>query len=86
MTDPKLIKSKVLISYQADDGYFAELTYSTIARRKEDPKGALLEGITEAARLLALFGFEDQARAGVEAAFARVKEFKEQRAQAQKES
>jgi len=77
MTDPKLVKSKALISYEADDGYSSETTYPAIARRREDPKGALLGGIGEAARVLALFGFEAEARAEVEAAFARVREWRD---------
>ena len=81
MTEPKLVKSKVFIGYQADDGYSAEMTWSTIERRKEDPKGALLEGIAESARLLALFGFEAEARAEVDAAFSRIKDWREKRAE-----
>lgn len=78
--DPKLIKSRVLIAYTSDDKYSMSTEMKTgkgshnpSTGQPFPPENALLDGIEELARICALFGFEDQARAGVEGAFARVR-------------
>lgn len=66
-TYPKLTRSKVTISYRADDGYSSEVTYGDL-RGDSDPKQVLLEAHRETARLLTLFNFEAEARAIAEEA------------------
>lgn len=79
MADPKLKRSSATIRYRATDGYRSEVTFSQIGRRGIDcpPEAPLLEAIDELARLLALFGFEKQAREKVDEACKRVAEWRE---------
>ena len=68
MADPTLKKTLVQIRYTASTGYRAEMTCKAgegVAHLQTGepvpPEKALLAGIEELARLLALFGFEQQA-------------------------
>lgn len=63
--------TSVRIAYSSSDGYRCESAYSS--GRAVTPKAALVDAIDELARILALFGFEDETRAAVEDAFKRVK-------------
>jgi hypothetical protein len=86
MADPKLKKTSVVIRYTASTGHRAEMTCKAgedVAHLKTGkpvpPEKALLSGIEELARLLALFGFEQQAREAVDGAFGRVAEWRKSR-------
>lgn len=90
MSDPKLKKTSVAISYKSNDGY--SMTTSMKAgdgcfhlktHEPIPPEHALLEGIEELARLTALFGFREEAERRVNDAFERVA--KSQAARAQKQ-
>ncbi len=67
MADPKIVKSSVVIKYRATDGYSADTAFgggrgaSTVAAHQP-----LLDAYAELARLLALFGYEEEARAAAE--------------------
>lgn len=76
MPDPKLIAAKVVIHHRADDGYRSEVCYGSL-RDLDDrlAKDALLAAHSETARLLALYGFADEAKAEANDAFAAVAAF-----------
>ena len=86
MSDPKLERTSVQITYRADDGYKAEVGYKSgkgvraFEGGPTRPEAALLAGVEELARLTALFGFEAEARQAFDAATARVNEWRAQRA------
>ena len=71
--DPKLTRALVSLSHKSSDGYSAEAHFGQFGG---DPKSALLAGLDETARLLALYGFGDEARATVDAALGRVAAWK----------
>lgn len=79
MTDPTLKRTRVLIAYTGSDGYRSEWQAKGGVGSKAPAEGPLLAGIEELARMLALFGFEDEARKRVDGAFARVREWRETR-------
>lgn len=87
MADPKLKRTSVQIRYTSSDGYRSEFGAkagegSKNLKTGEDvpPQHALIEALGELARLAALFGFEAEAREAAEGAFARVAEWRAQRA------
>lgn len=71
MSTPTLKSTSVRIAYSSSDGYRAESGYGS--SKAATPRDALVGAIDELARILALFGFEDEARAAVEDACKRVK-------------
>lgn len=71
MSDPKLKSASVRMIYTSTDGYRAETGFSS--RQAATPQEALLGAIDELARVLALFGFADEAQAAVTDACERVK-------------
>lgn len=86
MADPTLKRTSVRIKYTGSDGYRAEFstkggTGSVNFKSGEEvpPQAALIFALEELARLTALFGFEAEARAAAEGAFARVAEWRAQR-------
>jgi hypothetical protein len=74
MSDPTLKRARVTIAYTGSDGYRSEFSCKGGAGAVASPEKAMLASIDELARLLALFGFENQARETVEQAFTRVRE------------
>lgn len=76
MSDPKIVRSRVVVDYSADDGYACEVGYKGT---KDAPASGLLSGLDEIARLLALFGMQDEARRVVDDAFGRVAAWKSKR-------
>lgn len=84
MADPKLTNSSVRIKYASDDGYKVETDFTNHGPKKAEPHQMLLDGIEEAARILALFGYEAEAREAVEGAFKRIAVWRANRAQEQK--
>lgn len=80
MADPILKSTSVKISYSASDGYRSEVGFGS--NRAPTPHDALIGSIEEMARVLALFGFEAEARTAVESAFQRVAEWRSARAAA----
>lgn len=58
MSDPKIVRSSVVIKYQSDDGYSYEATFN----KGVTPEIPMLEATEELARLTALFGFEKEAQ------------------------
>ena len=74
MADPKLTAVSVIVRYVSDDGHRSEATYRNTTKQK--PEDALVEGVQEVARLLALFGFEAEAKAAFEGALQRVADWK----------
>lgn len=77
MADPTLKSTSVQIKYTASDGYRSEVGFGS--NRSATPQAALIGSIEELARVLALFGFEAEARAAVDASFARVAEWRANR-------
>lgn len=73
MADPTLKSASVQINYTGSDGYRSEVGFSS-TRTKAAPHLVLVEGLEELARVLALFGYETDARAAVDAACKRVAE------------
>lgn len=71
--DPVLTYAAVQIAYHANDGYRGT---ESIGGRGQDPKVAMLAALDELTRVLALFGFETEARAAAEGAFERVAAFR----------
>lgn len=78
MSDPKLKKACVEITYEASDGYRSGFSVRSGRGTGHPPETAMLAAVEELARLLALFGFEDEARSRV-GAFARVAEWRKNR-------
>lgn len=76
MADPKLKSSSVRIQYASDDGYKLDVDYTNRGPKKAEPHKMLLAGIKENARILALFGFEAEAREAVDSAFQGVAEWR----------
>jgi len=76
--DPRLTKTSVIIRIKADDGYSAKTEYAD-KLKVSTPETPLLDGIEEVARLLALYGYQNEARERVERAFRRVDDFNEKR-------
>lgn len=70
MSDPKLKSCSVRITYSATDGYRSEVGFGS--NRASSPHAALLDAIDELARVLALFGFADEACTAVAQACNRV--------------
>lgn len=86
MEDPKLKKTSVKIIYSANDGYRAECEYKGGQGTKHlktgeevPPQEALIDALTELARLTALFGFENEAKTAFDDANLRVAEWRKQR-------
>lgn len=71
MTAPTLKSASVQLIYRASDGY--RMTTGFSSRMAETPSATLLAAIDELARVLALFGFEEEARSAVDDACNRVK-------------
>lgn len=88
MDDPKLVRSRVVISYRADDDFRSEEAYASgkgvplFGGVASEPQAALLQGLQELARLTALFGFEDEALKAFNEARARVADWKAKRPKA----
>lgn len=76
MGDPVLKKTRVTVAYTASDGYRFEFGVKSGDGTDAPAQNALLEAIDELARLLALFGFKEQAKARVDEAFERVAKFR----------
>jgi hypothetical protein len=82
MSYPTLVKTKVVFSYTASDGYRMEFGAKAGKGSKDvhgnevAPELAYLDALEELARLTALFGFEDQAKERFDAAQARVAAWK----------
>jgi hypothetical protein len=82
MSNPTLVKTKIIFGYTASDGYRMEYGAkagkgSKNIRGEEVPaEAAFLDALEELARLTALFGFENQAKERFESARARVAEWK----------
>lgn len=83
MADPKLKRTSVQIKYTSSDGYRAEFgskagtgTKHQVTGKEIPPQHALISAFEELARITALFGFEAEARAAADGAFARVAEWK----------
>lgn len=74
MADPKLTAASVTVCYTSDDGRRSEALYKNTTKQK--PEAALLEGLEEVARLLALFGFETEAVRAFNGALQRVHDWK----------
>jgi len=86
MSDPKLKRTRVEISYGSYDGYRQTLTAKggtgsirPSTGQEVEPEIALLAGLEELARLTALFGFEDEALAKFNCARQKVAEWKAKR-------
>jgi hypothetical protein len=80
MGDPKLTKTRVVIYYEADDGFECETQYSQENCIKAIPaEKPFIDAMEELARLTALFGFEDQAREVFDGARNRVAEWRKNR-------
>lgn len=80
MNDPKLKRTSVTVRYTADDGYRSETTYTTSGHHPPIPAEVpLLDALEELARLTALFGFCDEAKARFDAAQKRVSDWREGR-------
>lgn len=77
MADPKLVTTAASISYRADDGYSSQESFKT--EPGSPPHAALLHAHAESARLLALFGFEQEAREAAEARFKAVQLWRAER-------
>ncbi|MFZ3004180.1 MAG: hypothetical protein WA071_27960 [Undibacterium umbellatum] len=60
MTDPKIIKATVTISYTSDDGLSSSTTFSDrpVSVGKIAPVQPLIDGLEELARVTTLFGHE----------------------------
>jgi hypothetical protein len=71
MTAPTIKSASVRIAYSSSDGYRAETGFGS--NRAPTPQAAMLDAIDELARILALFGFGDDAQAAVSDACSRVK-------------
>lgn len=84
MADPKLVRTSVQISYAATDGYRSQCGY--VGDKGNGPNAGLLGGLDEIARLLALFGHEDDARLAFENAINRATEWRAARIQAPAEA
>ena len=80
MADPKLAKTRCLISYSGDDGYHSSVEYAS--RGETPPKDVFLEALQELARLTALFGFEDEAQQRFDEARKAVFDWREERSAA----
>lgn len=85
--DPKLKRTRVVVSYTADDGYRYELTAKggtgsvmPSTGGEAPPHAAFLEAIGELARLCELFGFGEEASKEFTDAQSRVRQWREQRA------
>lgn len=68
--DPTLKRTKVSIAYTSSDGYRMEFDAKTSPTHKNlrtgepvPPEDAMLAAVEELSRILALFGFADEARA-----------------------
>jgi hypothetical protein len=70
MADPTLKSTSVQIKYSSSDGYRSEVGFGS--NRAPTPQAALIGSIEELARVLALFGFEAEAKSAVDGAFRRV--------------
>lgn len=81
MTDPTLKSASTKLVYTASDGYRCELGHSS--KQAGSPQAALIGSIDELARILALFGFEAEAREATESAFRRVAEWRKTRKETQ---
>lgn len=67
--DPTIAAAKTSVSYIGSDGYRMEVTWGTLrlgGNSAAEGKTALLEAHRETTRLLALFGFADEAKAAAE--------------------
>lgn len=77
MADPTLKSASTKLVYTASDGYRCEMGNSS--KLAGSPQAALLGAFDELARVLALFGFESEARAAAESAFQRVADWRSKR-------
>lgn len=82
MADPTIKTSSVRIKYASTDGYSMDADYTNRGPKKAEPHKMLLEGFAELARILALFGFEQQAAEASAKSFAAVQEWRDKRASA----
>lgn len=71
MSAPTLKSASVQLIYRASDGY--RMTTGFSSRMAETPQATLLGAIDELARVLAVFGYEEEARSAVDDACNRVK-------------
>lgn len=78
MADPTLKSASVQIEYTSSDGYRSQVGFG--GYRAATPQAALIGSIEEMARILALFGFEAEARSTVDGAFQRVAQWRSARA------
>lgn len=83
MPDPKLIRSSVIVRYAADDNYHSSTEFE--GKKDANPEANLLSGLDEIARILALFGFEKEAREALDDALLRVAEWRKSRTPAKEE-
>ena len=60
MSNPQLVKARVLIEYSSDDGYKSSWECGT--EEKPTPDQVLLNGLEELTRLTALFGLHAEAK------------------------
>lgn len=79
VADPTLKSASTKLIYTASDGYRCEMGNNS--KHAASPQAALIGAIDELARVLALFGFEAEARAATESAFQRVAEWRKTRKQ-----
>jgi hypothetical protein len=75
MADPKLKRTSVVLKYTASDGYRMEFgakagtgSKHRVTGEEVPPEHALLDAMEELSRVLALFGFGEQAKAKFDAA------------------
>ena len=87
MADPTLKRTSVQIKYTSSDGYRADFiakggTGSThrVTGDEVPPQRALLAALGELTRLVALFGFDAEARVEFDGAMASVQEWRDKRA------
>ena len=79
MIEPKLTRSTVQVTYAADDGYKSECGFT--GGKTCEPHAGLLGGLDEVARLLALFGHEQDARITFDAALRRIEDWRKAQAE-----
>ena len=79
MADPVLTKSSVQVAYKSSDGYAVEIDYTNRGAEIAEPHQMLLDGFAELARILALFGFEQQARNAAFKSFDAIRTWRENR-------
>ncbi len=86
MSDPTLKRTSIVVKYTSSDGYRLEYggkagtgTKHRVTGEEVPPQACFIAAFGELARILSLFGFEEQARKASENSFAAVREWRETR-------